>query len=144
MSTRAGGPSGQGGFTLVEMLLAVAILGVGVLTLVGGMMTSIHVSDLERRQADGQAALRAYAEAVANDTYTDCTASYPAAGFTAPAGFTVTQTVAYWQPASASFSGTCPAPDAGLQRITLTVLATDGRAVESVRIAKRQRPAGEP
>lgn len=144
MTTRAGGPHGQGGFTLVEMLLAVAILGVGVLTLVGGMMTSIHVSDLERRQADGQTALRAYAEAVSNDTYTDCATSYPAAGFTSPPGFTVTQTVTYWVPAGSSFSSTCPAPDAGLQRIRLTVTATDGRAVESLRIAKRLRPAGEP
>ena len=58
----------EAGFTLVELLLAIAILGIGVVTVVGGMMTSIHVSDLGRRQAEGQVQLRAYAEAVAGAT----------------------------------------------------------------------------
>ncbi|MDX6593317.1 MAG: hypothetical protein QOJ13_2513, partial [Gaiellales bacterium] len=52
------------GLTLVEVLLAVAILGIGVTAIVGGMMTSIKSSDMERRAADGQTAMRAYAEAV--------------------------------------------------------------------------------
>lgn len=142
-SGRLGG-SPDGGFTLVELLLAVAILGLGVLTVVGGMMTSIVVSDLGRRSADGQGALRAYAEAVANDTYSDCATTYAAAGFSAPAGFSTSLTVAYWVPSSTSFSATCPATDSGLQRIRLTVTATDGRGSESVLVAKRRRPAGEP
>jgi prepilin-type N-terminal cleavage/methylation domain-containing protein len=136
--------SPDGGFTLVELLLAVAILGLGVLTVVGGMMTSILVSDLGRRSADGQGALRAYAEAVANDTYSSCATTYPAAGFSAPTGFTTSLTVSYWVPSSTSFATTCPATDAGLQRIRLTLTATDGRGTESVVVAKRRRPAGEP
>lgn len=136
--------SPDGGYTLVEMLLAVAILGLGVLTVVGGMMTSILVSDLGRRSADGQGALRAYAEAVANDTYSNCASSYPAAGFSAPIGFSTSLTVSYWVPSTTSFSPTCPATDSGLQRIRLTLTATDGRGSESVLVAKRRRPAGEP
>ena len=64
------------GFTLVELLLTVAILGIAVLAVVGAMMTSIQVSDLGRRQAEGQAQLRAYAEAVAAVPYAACTPSY--------------------------------------------------------------------
>lgn len=141
---RAVGAAADDGFTLVEMLLAVAILGLGVLTVVGGMMTSILVSDLGRRSADGQGALRTYAEAVANDTYSNCATTYPAAGFSVPAGYSTTLAVSYWDPSATSFIATCPATDAGLQRVRLTITANDGRGSESVVVAKRRRPAGEP
>lgn len=124
------------GFSLVETLIAVAILGIGVVTVVGGMMTSITVSDLDRRQAEGQTALRAYAEAVAGDTYTGCATSYPADAFSAPSGWTAAMTVAYWSTATSTFSATC-GTDSGLQRVTLTVAATDGRGTESLRLGKR-------
>lgn len=141
---RPAGATAQDGFTLVELLIAVAILGLGVLTVLGGMMTSITVSDLGRRSAEGQSALRAYAEAVANDTYADCATTYPASGFTVPSGYAATLAVSYWDPSTTTFSTTCPATDAGLQRLRLTVTAADGRGSETVRIAKRRRPAGEP
>jgi prepilin-type N-terminal cleavage/methylation domain-containing protein len=124
------------GFSLVETLIAVAILGLGVVTVVSGMMTSITIGDLDRRQADGQTALRAYAEAVAGDTYTGCAASYPAAAFSAPAGWTAAMTVAYWSAGTSTFTPTC-GTDSGLQRVTLTVTATDGRGSETLRLGKR-------
>jgi prepilin-type N-terminal cleavage/methylation domain-containing protein len=125
---------GQAGFTLVELLLTISILGIGVVTIVGGMMTSIQVSDLGRRQADGQTQLRAYAEAVAGAPYDNCAASY-ATSYSPPAGFIAAMTVAYWDGAP-SFTATC-GTDQGLQRVTLTITATDGRGAESVAIAKR-------
>jgi prepilin-type N-terminal cleavage/methylation domain-containing protein len=124
------------GFSLVETLIAVAILGLGVVTVLSGMMTSITISDLDRRQAEGQTALRAYAEAVAGDTYTGCASSYPAAAFSAPSGWTAAMTVAYWSTATSTFAATC-GTDSGLQRVTLTVTATDGRGTESLRLGKR-------
>jgi prepilin-type N-terminal cleavage/methylation domain-containing protein len=124
------------GFSLVETLIAVAILGIGVVTVVSGMMTSIKISDLDRRQAEGQTALRAYAEAVTGDTYTGCAASYPAAAFSAPAGWTAAMTVAYWSAGTSTFTPTC-GTDSGLQRVTLTVTATDGRGSESLSLGKR-------
>ena len=124
------------GFSLVETLLAVAILGIGVLTVVGGMMTSIRVGDLDRRQAEGQTALRAYAEAVAGDSYAACASSYPAAGFTAPAGWAPTMTVTYWSSSTNTFGSSC-GTDSGLQRVTLTVSDAGGRATESLRLGKR-------
>ena len=125
----------EGGFTLVELLLAVAILGISAVAVVGGMMTSIQVSDLGRRQAEGQGEVRAYAEAVAGAAYADCASSYTTS-YSPPAGYTATMTVAYWDGTSA-FTSSC-GTDTGLQRVTLTVTATDGRASETVAIARRK------
>lgn len=129
------GAASQAGFTLVELLLTIAILGVGVLVIVGGMMTSIQVSDLGRRQADGQTQLRAYAETVAGAAYANCATSYATPSYSPPAGYTAAMAVAYWDGTSA-FTATC-GTDRGLQRVTLTITATDGRGLESVAIAKR-------
>ncbi len=134
----------DGGFTLVDMLLAVAILGIAVVTLVGGMMTAIRTSDLERKAAEALVTTRAYAEAVANDTYADCAASYPAGGASLPAGMSIALAVRYWDATSTSFVTSCPATDSGLQRVIVTVSTSDGRATESIKVAKRRRPAGEP
>ena len=125
------------GFTLVEMLLAVAVLGLGVLSVVGGMAVSIKVADTGRRNAEAQGVLRSYAEAVAGDTYTGCATTYPAAGFSPPSGWTTGLTVAYWNTSSSSFDTTC-GTDSGLQRVTLTVTSNDGRAAASVRLGKRK------
>jgi hypothetical protein len=120
------------------MLLALGILSVGVLTVVGGMTTSIFVGDLNRRQAEGQTAVRAYAEAVVNDTYVGCATSYPAPGFSVPTGYTGSQAVAYWDSATASFKTTCPTTDPGLQRVTVTIAAVDGRGAEALKVVKRR------
>lgn len=122
--------------TLVEMLLAVAIMGIGVLGVVAGMMTSIQVSDLGKNAADGQTALRSYAEAVTGDTYSSCATTYPAAGFTTPTGWTSSMTVAYWNKGSSTFGSTC-GTDSGLQRVTLSLTANDGRGTETLRLVKR-------
>ena len=127
-------PRSEAGFTLVELLLTIAILGIAVVAVVGAMMTSIQVSDLGRRQADGQTQLRAYAEAVAGAGYTTCATSYPTS-YSPPSGYTAAMTVAYWDGSSA-FTATC-GTDKGLQRVTLTITATDGRGSETVATAKR-------
>jgi len=133
---QAAGGVPDAGFSLVDTLIGVAILGVGVVTVIGAMMTSITIGDLDRRQADGQTALRAYAEAVAGDTYTGCATSYPAVAFSAPSGWTAAMTVAYWSTSTSTFTPTC-GTDSGLQRVTLVVTATDGRGSESLRLGKR-------
>ena len=122
------------GMTLVEVLLAVAILGIGVTVVVGGMMTSIKVSDQGRRSAEGQTAIRAYAEAVAGVGYTACAATYAAPGFTPPAGWTAAAVaVSYWN--GSTFVTTC-GTDSGLQRVRLRLTSPDG-VVESIALAKR-------
>ncbi len=130
------------GFTLVEVLLAIAILGVGVLAVTGGMMTSIKVSDRGQRSAQSQGALRGYAEALSGATYVDCAtaSSYSTAaiGFTAPTGYTPTLAVSYWTAAGAtgSFGATC-GTDSGIQRVVLMVTEADG-TVDTLRAIKRR------
>ena len=138
--------TGDRGTTLVELLMAVSILGVGITAVMGGMMTSVTVSDRARQQAEATALTRSYAEALAAAPYAACATSYAATGFAPPAGFTATLVADYWAPATATFTATgagCPGTDSGLQRLTLTVASNDGRATAVLRTAKRAKPAGE-
>jgi len=138
----------EAGFTLVEVLVAVAILGVGVLAVVGGMMTSIKVSAQGQFTADTQTSLRGYAEAVTAAPYVECGALSPspytpaATSFPVPSGQTATSTLQRWTggtAATGSFSatGACSSPDAGIQKITLTVTAADGSS-QALRLVKRR------
>jgi prepilin-type N-terminal cleavage/methylation domain-containing protein len=128
-------PSRESGFTLVEVLLTVAILGIGLTVVVGGMMTSIKVSAEGSRSAQGQVAIRAFAEAVAGAAYASCATTYAATGFTPPPGWTASPpSVAYWT--GSGFTASC-GTDRGLQRVTVRLTADDG-TVTSLSIAKRQ------
>jgi Tfp pilus assembly protein PilV len=138
---------GDGGSTLIEVLLATAILGLGITAVLGGMMTSTTASDIARQQAETEAVSRAVAEAVAYETYVNCASSYAASGYTPPGGFTVAIAVQHWNPTSSTFTATgsgCPATDSGLQRVQITVTTSDSRGRDVLLVAKRARPAGEP
>ncbi|GIV00032.1 MAG: hypothetical protein KatS3mg014_1647 [Actinomycetota bacterium] len=62
------------GFSLVEILLTIAIVGIAFAAILGGMVTSIVVSDLHRKQAVADALVRSAAEAVKDHAvaYVDC------------------------------------------------------------------------
>jgi prepilin-type N-terminal cleavage/methylation domain-containing protein len=147
------------GLTLVELIVTVAILGIAFLAIVGGMTTSILASDIHRKESTAETVLRSYAEFLKKQPWPSpaCPAAYPTAfptpGFDPPAGYTPTVTeVEYWvsQPApspSPTISGhwdadppggTCAATDSGLQRLTLEVSSSDGRAAETVQMIKRK------
>jgi type II secretory pathway pseudopilin PulG len=53
------------GETLVELLVAMSILGVAVVALVSGIGTSVLVSDVHRKEATAGAVVRTYGEAIA-------------------------------------------------------------------------------
>jgi type II secretory pathway pseudopilin PulG len=55
---------GDGGETLIELLVAIAIMSVTVVAIVGATATSIHLSDVHRKQAKAGSYVRAYAEAL--------------------------------------------------------------------------------
>jgi prepilin-type N-terminal cleavage/methylation domain-containing protein len=137
--------SEERGETLLELLVAVTILGVVVVALVGGLRTSVLMSDLHRKQATAGAVVRDYAEAieasVGTGGYVACatTASYVApTGFSPPAGFTrsvVAGSMRYWN--GTAWQPTC-GTDSGLQRLTIAVTSTDGRADERLTIVVRK------
>jgi prepilin-type N-terminal cleavage/methylation domain-containing protein len=130
------------GETLLELLVALAIMSVAVVALVGGLGTSIVMSDIHRKQATAGMILRNYAEAV---TATVDAGGYPAGcaplvtAFTAPSGFSAkAMSVHFWTPSGwMSSCGT----DTGLRQLELQVASLDSRAVEKLVIEVR-KPCG--
>jgi type II secretory pathway pseudopilin PulG len=135
------------GETLLELLIAMAIMSIAVVAIIGGLLASVTVSDIHRKQSTAGAAVRDYAESVekyvAGTGYTACAAPSAYApgtvGFTVPAGYTAGGvTVRYW-------SGTAwvasPCSDIGLQELTVQVASSDTRATERLVLMLR-KPCG--
>ncbi len=64
VSAAGQGAGGEAGFTLVEILISVVILGLAFTAVLGGMATSIQTSDQHRQQAQVQAVLASAVELV--------------------------------------------------------------------------------
>jgi type II secretory pathway pseudopilin PulG len=143
------------GESLIEILVAVLILGLTVTAIMGGLLTSVKLSDVHRKQATAGADVRSYAEsvtrAVAAGGYQPCagTSAYlPVSGtsptavhFTPSAGVTPTVVrVEYWSDSGPATPGTWQpscSTDLGLQRVTLQVQSTDSRATEQTVVVLR-------
>ena len=135
------------GETLVELLLAIVILGLAGLAVLGGIGTSIIVSDGHRKETVSGAAVRAYAEQlqtkVAASGYVGCAGvgSYASGtvGYTPPAGYAASPTgVKYWNLSTKTFGATC-GTDSGVQAVTLQVRDTaDARGTVSLTVVIRK------
>ncbi len=131
--------SGDEGETLIELIIAVAIMGIAVVAIVGGIATTIVMADIHRKQASAGAYVHDYAEAVSGHYDGRISPNYlPAAvGFADPAGFKGTVTlVQCWDDAGKVF-GTCTTAN-DVQQVTLTMASTDTRASESLAVVVRQ------
>ena len=135
------------GETLVELLVALAILGITLVAVIGAFGASITMSDVHRKQASAGAAVRNYAEQVADYVagtgYTACAGpgAYAAGtvGYTAPSGYTASPvSIRYWS--GTAWSAGCGS-DTGLQLLTVSVSSADSRAVEQVTVVLR-KPCG--
>jgi prepilin-type N-terminal cleavage/methylation domain-containing protein len=60
------------GFSLIEVLVTVVIVGIAFIVIVGGLYTALVASDHHRKQANVQAALRNVAEALKGVPYVNC------------------------------------------------------------------------
>lgn len=114
----------DGGESLVELLVSMTILGIAGTAVLGGVGIASSTSALHRTQAQAQNLIRNWAEDVSDRTYTSCVtvgdfaATKPDLTGAQYSGYTATVGgVAYWN--GAAFVASCPAPDLGLQRVTL-------------------------
>jgi len=136
--------SHERGETLLELVVAVAIMGVAIVGIIGGMGVGIMMSDIHRKQATAGTAARDYAETaeawVAAGHYDAGTApDYTPATvhYTTPAGYTATAvSVTCWNGVSAWQS--CGSTQKGLEQLTVQVASADGRASERIVVVLRK------
>jgi type II secretory pathway pseudopilin PulG len=157
----------EGGFTLAEVLGALLILSIAVITIISAIGTSIIASDVQRKLVTEDAVVRAYAEALNAAAYVDCatstTGGYSAATVlpnraTKWPGYDIgivqldpdtthywnsptADGVAYWNGDNpATYSASCTAgADKGVQRLVLQAhLTVANRGVQRLEIVKRR------
>jgi len=133
------------GETLVELVVAVGILGVAAVAILGGLMMSTTSSVIHRNVASGGAYVRSFAEAIQTDVdengYRSCTNAASGYGGVPvpdlPAGYSTTVTaVQSW---TGSAWGACTAD--GIQRLDLRVTTTGDalhQAVETMTVILRR------
>ena len=138
--------STERGETLLELLVAVLLMGTSVLALVGGIGTGIRISDIHRKQATAGAYVRAYAEAIEGavaqspSAYVECAG--PAAYVSAfsigdPKYAASVVDVTYWD--GSAFSSSCVAgSDTGVQLVSLRVTSSDDLVAESLDVVIRR------
>jgi Tfp pilus assembly protein PilV len=122
----------DGGESLIELLVAIVVIGIGVTALLGAWEIAVGSSSLTANQSKAQAALRSWAESISAVSETGAYAYIPCAspasipGASAlPAGFTgVVSEVRYWT--ASGWSSSCASPDLGAERISLTVTTPSG------------------
>jgi type II secretory pathway pseudopilin PulG len=137
------------GETLIEVLVAVTILGIAAVAILGGLVTSIQSSSMHRNQATGGAYVRSFAEAI--QTSVDNAGLKPcataASAYSAvsvpdlPAGYT--PSVSAVQSWNGSTWGSCT-PD-GVQRLDLKVTTTGDsvhQAAETLTVILRKPCSG--
>ncbi len=133
------------GETLIELVVAVAILGIAAVAILGGVMVSIRTSVMHRNDATGGAYVRSFAEAIQTDVdvngYKSC--ANAASGYAGvavpdlPTGYIRSVTVV--QSWNGSSWGACTAD--GVQRLDLKVTTTGSAplaAEEKLTIVLRQ------
>ena len=151
MISRIPAASGEDGYTLIEVMIAVAILGIVFVGLLGALMTIIIGSDVHRQQADANTVLVSAAEKLKDESvaYQSCAEATNAVYLTAarsatmPEGWSATAAVSiedvqYWD--GTEFQDTCldGTEILRLQLIELKVVSPDGEADERLAIVKRE------
>ncbi|HZQ27733.1 MAG TPA: prepilin-type N-terminal cleavage/methylation domain-containing protein [Acidimicrobiales bacterium] len=152
--TAPSAPSDEG-FTLIEVLVAVALMGITVTAILGGMGIGLVVSSVHRSQANANTVVVSAVEKVKSSgtAYQPCATStnavYLAAARSAPlpSGWVANSAITipaggvqYWDGASFSPSHVCNDALAGffkIQLVTVQVTSPDGKAVESLSFVKR-------
>jgi len=129
----------QAGETLLELLMAVTIMGIALVAIVGGLVTTILVSDTHRKQAAAGAFARDYGAAIQNVVatggYKPCNATGYVADLDTPGYTRSIKSVAYWN--GTGWQAGCGS-DTGLQKVTVVVKSNDNRASEQLDVVLRK------
>lgn len=134
------------GESLIELVVAIGIMGVAVVAIASGITASIMMSDFHRKQSTAGSYVRSFGEAIqntaANGGYVDCagtTAYATPAGFSLPSNnqYAASVTDVQYATANGGWSGTC-STDLGAQRLSLVVQSKDGRASETLTVVVRK------
>jgi type II secretory pathway pseudopilin PulG len=126
---------GQHGESLAELLVAIAIMGIAIVVIVGGLGNAIFASNVHRNYATAGAVARNAAETLKDRKYSwNANGNYTPSGSN---GFSVSVAARCWDVDStpATFHG-CPNGDAGLQQLTVT--ASGKGTSETVTVLKRR------
>jgi type II secretory pathway pseudopilin PulG len=145
------------GETLLELLVALSIMSIAVVTIIGAIATSVRLSDVHRRQTIARGYLTEFAETIASSMvaspsgYVACAATNGSTYdgiYSTPSPSTYVDdvfSVEYWNGSTFVSSGCTAANDSGVQRLTLTVV--NGTAItEKVQLIIRRpcRPGETP
>lgn len=155
---------GEGGESLIEILITVTIIGIGMVGIVTAFSSSFRFTTTTRQHAQADQVLTQYAENLVAAPYEACTSGgatpYGSAAVSAiptnlPDDVTAgtpgsvadetsafelnVQSVGYWNGdlAPATFAGSCPSTDRGSQQLTLRLRAGDESYERTLVIAKR-------
>ena len=155
-------PARDDGFSLIETIVAVSLMGVAAVAILGGLWTAVRVSSVGNDKAKAEAVLSSAADRLTGWAYLPCPEEDVSGGYlpvvqAAPAtvdwpGSVVTiLDIQYWAPtgdSSGSWSnenglgGSDCNPAVGLtnsrtlQKVTLRVTSPDGRTVRQLEVVK--------
>ena len=133
---------GEGGESLAELLVAIAIVGIAVVVIVGSMAAAIGLSTQHRQQATGSTLLNSAADAVKSKPYVSCSPTapdyslVPGDGVTIPSGYTVTVNNVRALDTAGAAAACPPAPDTKLELVTVSVKNPSG-VVTTLDVTKR-------
>lgn len=119
-------PRPDRGFTLLELIIAMTLMGMAVGAVFGGLGLFLRVQDTQKSNARIDVEIRNYAERILSVPYVDCATAASYAAAAAPEDLDATLSLSYWDgEMPAGFGATC-GTDRGLQQITITLTDTNG------------------
>lgn len=131
-ASRASRCRGEGGVSLIEVLVVIAVLIPVVLAATLGLLTSARLATNTKVSQELNAAAASFGESLKEVTYVDCAIPGDfdgAAGlWEPPADSSITieiQAVEYWEQSSADYVSSCPSTDEAAQRITFELADLD-------------------
>jgi len=140
---RVGRGGHEGGESLVEFLVAVAIMGIAVVAIISALGTAIRFSSLHSSQAYADNVLVSAADSVRSQSYVACpgvsTSSYsPSQNVTFPSGWSASNVavtaVTGWN--GSSFAA-CSSTDKKLELVTVTATSPFDGSASSIDVVKR-------